>query len=204
MGRRSYHRRMMITGSNILECLCLLFIVSIFSFSSHRVSSQEVSSMNETNNTSSNEIDLDQLEYLCQHYYPQEFIVSAEVLESGCRLECVLLKSSGDHGSNFFDASVTKVHNLNEGLSCDTELVRIQNRHFFILLYLFNSYTFSFSFNFISFSIHNSLSLRFECINNRAPPFPFTILSFYSFIPLFFHYISLTLMHTERKMFLLP
>ena len=130
MGRRSYHRRMMVTRSNILECLCLVFIVSIFSFSSYRVSSQDVSSMNETN-TSSNEIDLYQFEYLCQHYYPQEFIHSAKVLESGCQLECVLLKDSGDHGSNFVDTSMTKIHNLNEGLSCDTELVRIQNMPLF-------------------------------------------------------------------------
>ena len=100
---------------HILECLFLAMV----SFTSC-VSSQEVSNVaNETYN----EIDLDQLEYLCHHYYPEEFVVSAEVLESGCRLECVLLKSSGDHGSNFFDASLTKVHNLNEGLSCDTELV---------------------------------------------------------------------------------
>lgn len=158
---RSYHRRMMTTRSNILECLCFLFIVSIFSFSSHRVSSQDVSSMNETNNTSYNEIDLDQLEYLCQHYYPQEFIVSAEVLESGCRLECVLLKSSGDHGSNFFDASVTKVHNLNEGLSCDTELVRIQNMTLF------------YTFIFIQF-IHIFILLQFHFILNPQ----LTLLSF--------------------------
>lgn len=103
---------------HILECLSLF---SLLSFTSH-VSSQEISNVS---NETSNEIDLDQLEYLCHHYYPEEFVVSAEVLESGCRLECVLLKSSGDHGSNFFDASVTKVHNLNEGLSCDTELVSI-------------------------------------------------------------------------------
>lgn len=116
----------------------LSLILSLVSFPSH-VSSQEVSiAANET----SNEIDLDQLEYLCHHYYPEEFVVSAEVLESGCRLECVLLKSSGDHGSNFFDASVTKVHNLNEGLSCDTELV--SNNY---LCFYFSSHSLPFRIN---------------------------------------------------------
>ena len=52
-------------------------------------------------------------------------MVSAHVQEQGCRLECVLLKSSGVHGSGYFDTSVTKVHTINEGQSCDTEVVSI-------------------------------------------------------------------------------
>lgn len=62
--------------------------------------------------------DGEELEYLCHHFYKDEFVASAEVLEAGCQLECVLLQASGKHGQQFFDTSVTKFHNLNEGLEC--------------------------------------------------------------------------------------
>ena len=62
-------------------------------------------------------------EFLCHHYYKDEFVVSAHVTEAGCQLECVLLKSSGQHGGGFFDTSVRKQHNINEGQSCDGENV---------------------------------------------------------------------------------
>ena len=65
------------------------------------------------------------MEFLCHHYYKDEFVVSAQVQEQGCQLECVLLKSSGIHGSGFFDTSVTKVHTINEGQSCDKEVVSL-------------------------------------------------------------------------------
>lgn len=60
------------------------------------------------------------MEFLCHHYYKDEFVVSAHVTEGGCQLECVFLKSSGLHGDSFFDTSVKKHHNINEGQNCDT------------------------------------------------------------------------------------
>lgn len=63
------------------------------------------------------------LEFLCHHYYKDEFVVSAHVTEAGCQLECVFLTSSGLHGDGFFDTSVKKHHNINEGQSCDGENV---------------------------------------------------------------------------------
>ena len=65
------------------------------------------------------------LEFLCHHFYKDEFVVSAHVTEAGCQLECVLLKSSGAHGSSFFDTSVRKQHNINEGQTCDSENVSL-------------------------------------------------------------------------------
>ena len=63
------------------------------------------------------------MEFLCHHYYKDEFVVSAHVTEAGCQLECVFLTSSGLHGDGFFDTSVKKHHNINEGQSCDGENV---------------------------------------------------------------------------------
>lgn len=78
-----------------------------------------------TNEVVKSDASQDDLEFLCHHYYKDEFVVSAHVQEQGCRLECVLLKSSGVHGSGYFDTSVTKVHTINEGQSCDTEVVSV-------------------------------------------------------------------------------
>lgn len=66
---------------------------------------------------------LEDLEFLCHHFYKDEFVVSAHVTEAGCRLECVFLTSSGLHGGGFFDTSVKKHHNINEGQTCDQENV---------------------------------------------------------------------------------
>jgi len=75
------------------------------------------------NNKLSSKASTEDLEFLCHHFYKDEFVIAADVLESGCKLECVFLKSSGDHGSNFFDSSVVKVHTLNEGAECDNHKV---------------------------------------------------------------------------------
>jgi hypothetical protein len=69
------------------------------------------------------EKNFEDMEFLCHHFYKDEFVVSAHVTESGCRLECVFLKSSGVHGSGFFDTSVRKDHNINEGQTCDPQNV---------------------------------------------------------------------------------
>ena len=74
-------------------------------------------------NDSSNEIDFQGLEYLCNHFYKDEFVISAQVQESGCRLECVILQSTRSYGSSHFDTSVAKVQNINEGLTCNPEIV---------------------------------------------------------------------------------
>jgi hypothetical protein len=63
------------------------------------------------------------LEFLCHHYYKDELVVSAHVSEAGCQLECVFLTSSGLHGDGFFDKTVRKHHNINEGQGCDPENV---------------------------------------------------------------------------------
>ncbi|KAI1280577.1 hypothetical protein HDE_13473 [Halotydeus destructor] len=57
-------------------------------------------------------------EYLCHHYYKDDFVISEEIVQSGCKLECVLLGATGSHGANFFDATQVKEHPLNEGLKC--------------------------------------------------------------------------------------
>lgn len=69
------------------------------------------------------EKNFEDMEFLCHHFYKDEFVVSAHVTESGCRLECVFLQSSGLHGSGFFDKSVRKHHNINEGQNCDPQNV---------------------------------------------------------------------------------
>lgn len=74
------------------------------------------------------EKNFEELEFLCHHYYKDEFVVSAHVMESGCLLECVFLRSSGQHGGGFFDTSVKKHHNINEGQSCDG--ANVSNTHF--------------------------------------------------------------------------
>lgn len=66
---------------------------------------------------------LEDLQFLCHHYHQNEFVIAAHVQEQGCRLECVFLKSSGTHGDSFFDASESRTHNINEGQSCDPEMV---------------------------------------------------------------------------------
>jgi hypothetical protein len=78
-----------------------------------------------TNEVMSRTTSEEDLDFLCHHYYKDDFVVSAQVQEQGCRLECVLLKSSGVHGNGFFDTSVTKIHTINEGQSCDKDVVSL-------------------------------------------------------------------------------
>lgn len=65
------------------------------------------------------------IEYLCHLYYKDRLIFSSEVLESGCELECILLKSSGKFGPHFYDDSEVKTHVLEDGFKCDDDKVRI-------------------------------------------------------------------------------
>lgn len=81
------------------------------------------SAQEETVTNEVSEKSFEDLEFLCHHYYKDEFVVSAHVTQSGCQLECVFLTSSGLHGDGFFDTSVKKHHNINEGQSCDGENV---------------------------------------------------------------------------------
>jgi len=65
---------------------------------------------------------LEDLQFLCHHYHQDEFVISAHIHEQGCRLECVFLKSSGTSGDSFLDDSESRIHNINEGQSCDPEM----------------------------------------------------------------------------------
>lgn len=130
---------MMQKAAFLSEAICFLFLLSLseqsekppqLSSSSLKASDlaigATISDPQAANKVSANSkqqikkksLDSEDLEYLCHHFYKDEFVVAAEVLEAGCLLECVLLQASGKHGQQFFDTSVTKFHHLNEGLEC--------------------------------------------------------------------------------------
>ena len=55
---------------------------------------------------------------MCDMLHPGKFVFDASVADHGCSLRCIYLASSHNTSNDFFDLTIQKDHNLNDGIYC--------------------------------------------------------------------------------------
>lgn len=82
---------------------------------------RHVVSLPQTNYDEEYQREYQELDYLCNHFNPLEFMLRPTLLETGCSLRCELYTVNGE----FIDGSTERIHHINEGRACDERKVRI-------------------------------------------------------------------------------
>lgn len=62
---------------------------------------------------------------MCDMLHPGKFVFHASVADHGCSLRCIYFDSSHNSSSEYYDVSIQKDHNLNDGIYCRRDHVRL-------------------------------------------------------------------------------